>query len=60
MKLIIAEKPSVAQGIAKVVGADKKENGYVVSWCLGHMYTIIQGVQSQPRDYGCHQWKKKQ
>ena len=48
MKLIIAEKPSVAQGIAKVVGADKKE------------YTIIQGVQSQPRDYGCHQWKKKQ
>lgn len=24
------------------------------------MYTIIQGVQSQPRDYGCHQWKKKQ
>ena len=25
MKLIIAEKPSVAQGIAKVVGANKKE-----------------------------------
>ena len=47
MKLIIAEKPSVAQGIAKVVGADKKENGYmtgngyVVSWCLGHFYSKI-------------------
>lgn len=142
MKLIIAEKPSVAQGIAKVVGANKKENGYmtgngyVVSWCLGHliqlkspdsyiekedddkfwniedlpiipekfeyelindagvksqyktlkgllhdknisevyvqrmqeekvsafsdMYTIIQGVQNQQRDYGFHQWKKRQ
>ena len=55
MKLIIAEKPSVAQGIAKVVGANKKE----VS-AFSDMYTIIQGVQSQPRDYGCHQWKKKQ
>lgn len=43
MKLIIAEKPSVARSIAKVVGADKKENGYLagedilVSWCLGHL-----------------------
>ena len=46
MKLIIAEKPSVAQGIAKVVGANKKENGYmtgngyVVSWCLGTLNTV--------------------
>ena len=46
MKLIIAEKPSVAQGIAKVVGANKKENGYmtgngyVVSWCLGHLIQL--------------------
>lgn len=43
MKLIIAEKPSVARSIAKVVGADKKESGYLagedilVSWCLGHL-----------------------
>ena len=43
MKLIIAEKPSVARSIAKVVGADKKENGYLagedilVSWCFGHL-----------------------
>lgn len=29
MKLIIAEKPSVAQGIAKVVGANKKERGFI-------------------------------
>lgn len=45
MKLIIAEKPSVAQSIATVVGATKKENGYlsgsdyIVSWCVGHLIT---------------------
>ena len=42
MKLVLAEKPSVAQSIAKVLGATKREdgylegNGYVVSWCVGH------------------------
>ena len=42
IKLVIAEKPSVAQSIAKVIGADKREdgylegNGYIVSWCVGH------------------------
>ena len=41
MKLVLAEKPSVAQSIAKVLGATKREdgylegNGYVVSWCVG-------------------------
>ena len=28
-KLVIAEKPSVAQSIAKVIGADKIEDGYL-------------------------------
>lgn len=43
-KLVIAEKPSVAQSIAKVIGADKREdgylegNGYLVSWCVGHPF----------------------
>lgn len=43
MKLVIAEKPSVAISIAKVVGANKKKdgyyegNGYRVSWCVGHL-----------------------
>lgn len=38
MKLVIAEKPSVAQSLAKVIGADKRcdgyleGNGYFVSW----------------------------
>ena len=45
-KLVIAEKPSVAQAIAKVIGADKKEdgylegNGYIVSWCVGHLIEL--------------------
>lgn len=43
MKLVIAEKPSVAISIAKVIGANKKKdgyyegNGYRVSWCIGHL-----------------------
>lgn len=48
MKLILAEKPSVAQSIAKVLGAAKREdgylegNGYVVSWCVGHLVELAQ------------------
>ena len=33
-KLVIAEKPSVAQSIAKVIGADKREDGYLVGKSL--------------------------
>ena len=46
IKLVIAEKPSVAQSIAKVIGADKREdgylkgNGYIVSWCVGHLVEL--------------------
>ena len=42
-KLVIAEKPSVAQSIAAVLGAKKRNdgylegNGYLVSWCYGHL-----------------------
>ena len=43
MNLVIAEKPSVALSIAKVIGANNKKdgyyegNGYRVSWCVGHL-----------------------
>lgn len=43
MYLVISEKPSVSQSIAKVLGAYKREDGYlqgkdcIVSWCLGHL-----------------------
>ena len=45
-KLVIAEKPSVAQSIAKVIGAENKKdgylegNGYLVSWCVGHLVEL--------------------
>jgi DNA topoisomerase-3 len=43
MKLVIAEKPSVSKSIAAVLGVKKREdgylegNGYIVSWCFGHL-----------------------
>lgn len=43
MKLVIAEKPSVAMTIAKVLGAKRRKDGYmegnnyIVSWCVGHL-----------------------
>lgn len=53
MKTIIAEKPSVAKEIAQIVGADKREegymqgNGYYVTWAFGHL------VQpAMPETYG--------
>ena len=41
--LVIGEKPSVSRELAKVLGAKKKKNGYMegngymVSWCFGHL-----------------------
>lgn len=48
MRLVIAEKPSVAQSIAKVIGAYERKDGYVegsgyiVSWCVGHLVGLAQ------------------
>ena len=45
-KLVIAEKPSVARSIAGVIGATEKHdgylqgNGYLVSWCIGHLVSF--------------------
>lgn len=52
MKLVIAEKPSVAMSIAKVLKATEKKDGYnignnyIVSWCVGHLVT-----SADPQDY---------
>ncbi|HZG72257.1 MAG TPA: DNA topoisomerase III, partial [Chondromyces sp.] len=51
--LILAEKPSVARDIARVLGCGKKGNGvlegdkYVVTWALGHLVTL-----ADPEVYG--------
>lgn len=48
MKLVIAEKPSVARSIASVIGATDRHdgylegNGYIVSWCFGHLVSLSQ------------------
>lgn len=60
MKLVIAEKPSVAKAIAPVIGATTQKggyiegNGYYVSWCYGHLVRLF-----MPDDY-CEAWAAKQ
>ncbi len=50
MKLVLAEKPSVAHSIAKVLGATKRSdgyiegNGYIVSWYVGQLVELAQPV----------------
>ena len=52
MRLVIAEKPSVAQSIAAVLGAKNRGdgyvegNGYIVSWCVGHLVEL-----AEPEEY---------
>lgn len=46
MKLVIAEKPSVAQSIGAVLGANSRKDGYmegsgyIVTWCVGHLVEL--------------------
>lgn len=57
MKVCIAEKPSVARDIAKVIGATQAKdgymegNGYQVTWTFGHLCTL-----KEPHDY-TEKWK---
>lgn len=54
-RLVIAEKPSVAQSIAAVIGASSRKdgfyegNGYRVSWCLGHLAGLANAESYDPR-----------
>ncbi len=58
MQLVITEKMSVGKSIAEVVGITKMKgrymegNGYLVSWCVGHLVEL-----AQPESYG-ERWKK--
>lgn len=60
MQLVIAEKPSVAQSIAGVLGAaiERKDgymegNDYIVSWCVGH---LIELAQPESYDEALQKW----
>jgi DNA topoisomerase-3 len=51
---VLAEKPSVARDIARVLGATKQGqgylhgNGYVVTWAIGHLVALAQPHEIQP------------
>ena len=57
MKLVIAEKPSVAKSLSKVIGANEHNDGYfsgggyAVSWCFGHLAELAQ-AESYNESYG--------
>ena len=59
MQLVIAEKPSVAQSIAGVLGATERKDGYmegndyIVSWCVGH---LIELAQPESYDEALQKW----
>ena len=61
-KLVITEKPSVAQSIAKVLSATKRCNGYLegnaylVSWCIGH---LVELAPPDHYDESYKKWKKE-
>ena len=58
MQLVVTEKPSVAQAISHVIGAKERKdgymegNGFLVSWCVGHLVEL-----AQPEMYS-EVWKK--
>ena len=57
---IIAEKPSVARDIARIVGATTKQDGYlegcgnVVTWAMGHLIAL-----AMPETYGFSAYKRE-
>jgi DNA topoisomerase-3 len=57
MKVIIAEKPSVAREIARVFGATTKKDGYMegkgytFTWAFGHLLQL-----AAPQEYGFYGW----
>lgn len=60
--LVIAEKPSVAQTIAKVLGCNGRKdgflegNGWIVSWCVGH---LVELAEPEVYDAKYEKWKKE-
>lgn len=55
MRLVIAEKPSVAQSLSAVIGANARKDGYLegngwrVSWCVGHLAGLADADSYDPK-----------
>ncbi len=62
MKLIIAEKPSLARNIASAIGNMKKDgncftdNGYIVTWAFGHLFSLADIEHYSPNPDGTSHW----
>lgn len=62
MNLVIAEKPSVAQSIAAVLGAKERKdgcicgNGWTVTWCVGH---LVEPAQADAYDERYTKWRRE-
>ena len=58
---IIAEKPSVARDIARIIGANSKQEGYMegcgylVTWAMGHLIAL-----AMPESYGFSAYKREE
>lgn len=55
MRLVIAEKSSVGQSLAAVIGATARKDGYLkgngwqVSWCVGHLTAFVSADHYNPK-----------
>lgn len=62
MKLIIAEKPSLARNIASAIGETAKGNGfiggkeYIVTWAIGHLFSLADIEHYNPSPDGSGRW----
>jgi len=62
MKLIIAEKPSLARNIAESIGSMKRKDGYfegadyLVTWAFGHLFSLCDIEKYSPQPDGSTRW----
>src|SRR3954447_10806271 len=60
---VVAEKPSVARDLARVLGAEKRGegylhgDGYVVTWAIGHLVALAQPGEMRPE---WRSWRRDQ
>lgn len=65
IKLIIAEKPSLARNIAQGIGNMKKTtgyfegNGYILTWVFGHLFSLADIEEYSPNPDGTKKWTTK-
>ncbi|MDO5149850.1 MAG: DNA topoisomerase [Oscillospiraceae bacterium] len=65
MTVIIAEKPSLARNISSAVGGMSRRdgffegNGYIVTWAFGHLFTLADIEEYNPRPEGEKHWTLK-